>query len=56
MNPESPVKVYRVQDIYTSEEVIRHPLFGLGFIGRVSDTSMEVLFKDAVRRMAMNIK
>jgi RNase P subunit RPR2 len=56
MNPESPVKVYRVQDTYKSEDVIRHQLFGLGFVIRVSDTSMEVLFKDAIRRMAMNIK
>jgi uncharacterized Zn finger protein (UPF0148 family) len=56
MNPESPVKDYRVQDIYKSKEVIRHQLFGLGFVMRVSDTSMEVVFRDAMRRMAMNIK
>jgi hypothetical protein len=56
MNPESPVKVYRIQDIYKPEDVIRHKLFGLGFVQRVSDTSMEVLFKDAIKRMAMNIK
>ena len=56
MNPESPAKIYRIQDIYKPEDVIRHKLFGLGFVRRVSDTSMEVLFKDAVKRMAMNIK
>ena len=56
MNPEIPVKIYRVHDIYKPEEVIKHQLFGLGFVRRVSDTSMEVLFKDAIKRMAMNIK
>jgi len=56
MNPESPVKVYRIQDIYKPEDVIRHNLFGLGFVRKVSDTSMEVLFKDAIKRMAVNIK
>jgi RNase P subunit RPR2 len=56
MNQESLVKDYRIQDIYKSGEVIRHNLFGLGFVGRVSFTSMEVLFKDVMRRMVMNIK
>ncbi len=56
MNPETPVKAYRIQDIYKHEDVIRHPVFGLGFVGRVSDTSMEVLFKDSIKLMAMNIK
>jgi hypothetical protein len=56
MNPGIPIKVYRFQDIYKSGEVIRHNIYGLGFVRRVSFTSMEVLFKDAVRQMAMNIK
>ncbi|MEN6318003.1 MAG: hypothetical protein ABFD82_04510 [Syntrophaceae bacterium] len=56
MNQESLVKDYHIQDIYKFGDVIRHNLFGLGFVGRVSFTSMEVLFQDAMRRMAMNIK
>ncbi len=56
MRLDKPVKDYRIQDIYKSGEVIRHNLFGLGFVGRVSFTSMEVLFQDAMRRMAMNVK
>ena len=56
MNPEIPVKAYRFQDTYKSGEVIRHNVYGLGFVGRVSFTDMEVLFKDSIRRMAMNIK
>jgi hypothetical protein len=54
MNPETPVKVYRIQDTYKPGDVIRHQLFGLGFVRRGSDTSMEVLFKDAIKRMTMN--
>lgn len=56
MNPETPVRPYRIQDTYKSGDVIRHHLFGLGFVRRGSDASMEVLFKDAVKQMAMNIK
>jgi hypothetical protein len=55
MNTELPAKAYRIQDIYRSRDVIRHPLFGLGFVERViSRTRMDVLFKDTVKLMAMN--
>jgi len=57
MNAELPAKDYRIQDIYTLKDVIRHPVFGLGFVERViSETRMDVLFKDAVKLMAMNTR
>ena len=57
MNPEIPVKTYRIQDIFKLKDVIRHPVFGLGFVERViSETRMDVLFKDAVKLMAMNTR
>jgi len=56
MDEGEPIKAYAIQDIYRAGEVIRHPVFDLGFVERVvSDKRMEVLFKDAVKSMAMNI-
>jgi len=38
-------------------DVIQHPTFGLGFVEKIrSETSMKVLFRDAVKLMAMNIR
>ncbi|MBN1545516.1 MAG: hypothetical protein JW902_02535 [Syntrophaceae bacterium] len=55
MSPDTVIREYRMQDKYKSKEVIQHATFGLGFVEKItSDTSMDVLFKDAVRRMAMN--
>jgi hypothetical protein len=57
MNTELHAKSYRIQDTYGSKDVIRHPLFGLGFVERViSETRMDVLFKDTVKLMAMNTR
>lgn len=56
MSPEAPIRAYHMQDKYKSKEVIQHPTFGLGFVERVtSETRMNVLFKDAVKLMAMNV-
>jgi len=56
MNPEAPIREYHMEDKYKSKEVILHPTFGLGFVERVtSETRMNVLFKDAVKLMAMNV-
>jgi hypothetical protein len=56
-NPEAPIREYRMQDKYKSKEMIQHPTFGLGFVERVtSETRMNVLFKDAVKLMAMNVR
>lgn len=48
---------YSIRDPFNAGDVIRHPTFGVGFVERViSDTRMDVLFHDALRRMAMNMK
>ncbi|MDD5170276.1 MAG: hypothetical protein PHN75_15775 [Syntrophales bacterium] len=56
MDPEKPVKDYRMQDQYQPNDVIQHPVFGLGFVEHIfSERRMDVLFRDALRSMAMNI-
>ena len=56
-NPETPIRAYDIHDAYVSREVIRHSVFGIGFVERVvSETRMQVLFKDAVKLMAMNMQ
>ena len=55
MDPALSIKDYRTQDIYHAEDVIRHPVFGVGFVEKiVSETRMDVLFEDALKLMAMN--
>jgi len=50
------VKDYSIHNQYRSKDIINHSVFGLGYVERiVSDKSMDVLFKDAVKLMAMNI-
>jgi hypothetical protein len=56
LSPEKVIREYRMQDKYNANDVIQHATFGLGFVEKVtSDTSMNVLFRDAVRRMAMKV-
>lgn len=50
------IKDYSIHDQYSAKDVINHSVFGLGFVERiVSDKSMDVLFHDSVKLMAMNI-
>ncbi len=50
------VKDYSIHDQYSTKDVVNHSVFGLGFVERiVSDKSMDVLFCDSVKLMAMNI-
>jgi exosome complex RNA-binding protein Csl4 len=56
MNQEITIKDYHMQDTYKPGDVVKHPLFGLGFVRQVSGTSMEVLFKDSLKRMAKSVK
>lgn len=50
------VKDYSIHSQYRTKDVVNHSVFGLGFVERVvSDKSMDVLFCDAVKLMAMNI-
>lgn len=50
------VKDYSIHNKYCIKDVINHSVFGLGFVERiVTDKSMDVLFCDSVKLMAMNI-
>ena len=56
MDNASSVKEYSIHNQYRTRDVVNHHVFGLGFVERiVSDKSMDVLFSDAVKLMAMNI-
>ena len=56
MPPETSIQNYLVKDTFKVNQVIKHPVFGIGFVEKIaSDTSVFVLFRDAVRLMGMNI-
>ena len=55
MKPKYLIKNYLTQDAYQLKDVIQHHTFGLGFVEEIiSTTSMDVLFCDTIKRMAMN--
>ena len=55
LKPNNPIKIYRTQDTFRFKDVIQHHVFGLGFVERIiSDTRMDVLFSDSIKRMVMN--
>jgi hypothetical protein len=57
LDPDTPEKPYRLQDGYQVGDVIRHPVFGLGFVEKiVTSNRIEVLFREAFKSMAMNIQ
>jgi hypothetical protein len=56
MDHAASVKDYSIHNQYRAKDVVKHHVFGLGFVERiVSDKSMDVLFSDTVKLMAMNI-
>ena len=56
MDSAASVKDYSIHNQYRARDVVNHHVFGLGFVERiVSDKSMDVLFSDSVKLMAMNI-
>lgn len=56
LDSSTPIKDYSIHDQYRTREVINHSVFGLGFVERIaSDKTMDVLFSDSVKLMAMNI-
>jgi hypothetical protein len=56
MAPSTPVKKYLVKEIYKVNDVINHPVFGVGFVEKIaSDKKISVMFNDSVKFMAMNI-
>jgi DNA-directed RNA polymerase subunit M/transcription elongation factor TFIIS len=55
MKPNHLIKTYRTQDTFRLRDVIQHHAFGLGFVEQIiSDTRMDVLFCDSIKRMVMN--
>jgi hypothetical protein len=56
MDGLTSVKDYSIHSQYRAKDIVNHHVFGLGFVERiVSDKSMDVLFSDTVKLMAMNI-
>jgi hypothetical protein len=56
MAPATPLKSYSIKETYKVNDVINHPLFGVGFVEKTaSDKSIFMLFNDSVKLMAMNI-
>jgi hypothetical protein len=45
---------YKWTENYEKGDLIAHPQFGRGFVEKVSTDSMEVLFRDGRKQMAMN--
>ena len=53
--PDAVIWDYRLTERYEKGDMIEHPQFGRGFVERIpTDTSMEVLFREGRKRMAMN--
>jgi hypothetical protein len=51
------MKTYRISESYAKGDVIDHDTFGIGFVEKViSETRMDVLFSDGLRRMTMHMK
>lgn len=47
---------YSIKEKYKANDVIAHPVFGVGFVEKVlSDKSMSVLFSESVKLMGMNV-
>jgi len=56
MPPDTPILNYSIRETYKANQVIHHPVFGVGFVQKVvSDKSISVLFSDSVRLMGMNV-
>ncbi len=54
--PDAPVRAYAISESYQANDIIAHPKFGVGFVGKIlSDKSMSVLFCDGFKLLAMNI-
>jgi hypothetical protein len=56
LDRSTPIKDYSIHSSYRAKDVVNHSVFGLGFVERiVSDKTMDVLFCDSVKLMAINI-
>lgn len=56
MPPGTPVRNYSISETFKVNDVINHPVFGVGFVEKVvTDKSIYVLFNDSIRLMSMNV-
>lgn len=53
-NSDTVVWDYKWTENYEEGDVIAHPQFGRGFVEKVSTDSMEVLFREGRKQMAIN--
>ena len=54
---DTEVIKYRMSERYAKGDVIDHDVFGIGFVEKIiSESRLDVLFHDGVKRMAMNTK
>ncbi len=45
---------YKLTERYEKGDVVSHPQFGRGFVEKITPDSMEVLFREGRKQMAMN--
>ena len=56
MPPETSIRNYSIKETFKVNNVISHPVFGVGFVEKVvTDKSIYVLFNDSVKLMGMNV-
>ena len=56
MPPATSIRDYSIKETFKVNNVINHPVFGVGFVEKVvTDKSIYVLFNDSVRLMGMNV-
>jgi hypothetical protein len=56
MPPQTSIRDYSIKETFKVNNVINHPVFGVGFVEKVvTDKSIFVLFNDSVRLMGMNV-
>jgi hypothetical protein len=56
MPPETSIRNYLVKETFKVNDVINHPVFGVGFVEKVvTDKIVSVLFNDSVKLMGMNV-
>ena len=54
--PDAVVWDYKWTENYEKGDVVAHPQFGRGFVEKVFPDSMEVLFREGRKQMAINRK
>ncbi len=52
--PDAVVWDYKLNERYEKGDVISHPQFGRGFVETITSDSMEVLFREGRKTLAMN--